>query len=51
VSACGVLENICENVPVRGLFSKKTPFLLDQSQRFWTSGRDFSEMIRNLGKS
>jgi len=47
---CG-LENICENLPVRGLFRKKPPFWLDQSQRFPTSGRDFSEMITNLGKS
>jgi len=46
-------KNICENLPVRGLyiFPKKTPFLLDQSQRFPTSGRDFSEIITNLGKS
>ena len=48
---CGGLENICENLPVRGLFPKKPPFLLDQSQRFPTSGIDFSEMITNLGKS
>ena len=32
-------------------FPQKTPFWLDQSQRFPTSGRDFSEMITNLGKS
>ena len=30
---------------------KKPPFLLDHSQRFPISGRDFSEMITNLGKS
>ena len=47
----GALESICENLPVRGLFPKKPPFLLDQSQRFPTSGRNFSEMITNLGKS
>ena len=49
MSACG--ENIGKNLPVRGLFSQKPPFLLDQSQRFPTSGRDFSEMVTNLGKS
>jgi len=51
VSACGALENIRENLPVRGLFSQKTQFLLDQSQRFPTSACDFSETITNLGKS
>jgi len=51
VSMCsvGALENICENLPVRGLFPKKPPFWLDQSQRFPTYGRDFSETITNLG--
>ena len=49
---CWGLENIRKNLPVRGLFSpKKPPFWLDQSQRFPNSGRDFSEMITNLGKS
>ena len=32
-------------------FPKKPPSLLDRSQRFPTSGRDFSETITNLGKS
>jgi len=35
----------------KGSFFPKPPFLLDQSQRFPTSGRDFSETITNLGKS
>ena len=34
-----------------GFFFPKPPFLLDQSQQFPTSGRDFSEMITNLGRS
>ena len=48
---CGGLENICENLPVRGLFPKKPLYWLDRSQRFPTSGIDFSEMITNLGTS
>ena len=28
MSACGALENICENLPVRGLFPKKLHFCL-----------------------
>ena len=51
VCSCGALENICENLPVRGLFPKKPPFWLDRSQRFPTSVIDFSETITNLGKS
>jgi len=35
----------------KGSFSEKPPFLLDQSQRFPASGIDFSEIIKNLGKS
>jgi len=50
VSSVGALEKICENLPIRGLFPQKPPFWLDQRQRFPTSGRDFSETIRNLGK-
>jgi len=37
-----------ENLPLRGLFSKKNR---DHRQQFPTSSRDFSEMITNLGKS
>ena len=35
----------------KGSFPKKTPFWLDQCQRFPTCGLDFSETITNLGKS
>ena len=49
---CIVLENICEYLPVRGLFLPKRQILGDRLQRLRTSGRDISEMIRptNLGK-
>jgi len=43
-------ENICKNLSVRGLFSKKANFG-DRLQRLRTSGRDISEMITNLAKS
>jgi len=48
---CIVLENICEYLPVRGLFLPKRQILGDRLQRLRTSGRDISEMITNLGKS
>ena len=53
VSMCsvGALENICENLPVRGLFSPKTSILAWSKSKFPTSGIDFSETITNLGKS
>ena len=50
VLCCG-LGNICENLPVRGIFPQKTQFWLDRSQRFPTSGIDISETITNLRKS
>ena len=43
-------KNICENLPVRGLFPKRQ-ILAVRLQRLRTSGRDISEMITNLGKS
>jgi len=45
------LENIFENLPVRGLFSHKGQLLHERRQRLLTSGRDICEMITNLGKS
>jgi len=39
-------ETFFENLPSRSLFFQKN---LDHRQRFPTSGRDFSEMITNLG--
>jgi len=50
MSAWILSENICENLPVRGLFPKRQ-LLGHRLQRLRTSGRDISEMIRNLGKS
>jgi len=50
VSPWILLENIFENLPVRGLFPKRQ-LLGDRRQRLRTWGRDISEMITNLGKS
>jgi len=49
---CGAFGKHLRKFAHKGsFFPKKPPFWLDQSQRFPTSGIDFSEMITNLGKS
>jgi len=45
-----ISENISENLPLKGLFSKRQ-ILGDCLQRLRASGRDISETITNLGKS
>jgi len=47
-----ILRNIFENLPVRGIFSKKVNFCVNiDRQRLPTSGRDFFETITNRGES
>jgi len=45
------LENLFENLPVRGLFFQKGQLLREHHQRLPTSGRDICEMNSNRGKS